>query len=122
VSDAPSALKWADLLVWLYPVSLVAAIYGTWTVAFLVLGHIPRPSLDDPKQLGIALHIPYEIAMLLLTAFPVATVAGIALQVSLSRRTWSRRIVLAALLVVFWVAVIAFLRWDPMHAGEWLMD
>jgi hypothetical protein len=122
VLDAPSALKWACLLAWFYPVSLVAAIYGTWMVAFFELGHIPRPSLDDPRQLGTALHIPYAIAGLLLTAFPVAAVAGVILQLSMPRRTWSRRFISTAFFVTYWVVIIVFLRWDPMHVAEWLMD
>lgn len=42
------AVRLLRAVVWLYPVILIAAFYATWLVAWFVLGHMPRPSLDDP--------------------------------------------------------------------------
>src|SRR4030095_14242465 len=35
-----------------YPILLVLSLYVTWALAWLSLGHLPRPSQDDPKYIN----------------------------------------------------------------------
>ncbi len=43
------AASWACSL---QPVVMLFYLYATWVTAWMVLGHCPRPSLDDPKHIG----------------------------------------------------------------------
>ncbi len=42
------AARWASAL---QPVIVLLYLYATWATAWCVLGHLPRPSLDDPKYI-----------------------------------------------------------------------
>ena len=116
------AVRWFATLVWLYPTLLVVAFYGTWLTAWLTLGHMPRPSLDDPKSISMVVDIPHVCTGVLLVGFPAAVLAGVVIQLSITERSWSRRFLRCAVLVVTWIATIAFLRWDPLLVVEWYMD
>ena len=111
-----------DLAAWLYPAVLIGSFYATWLVAWFALGHMPRPSLDDPKSIGILVDIPYMLTGILLIAFPAAAIVGIAFQLYASNRTRPKRLIGSALLAARWVVAILILRWDPMLVTEWYMD
>ncbi len=36
----------------LYPFLILACFYATWLTAWWILGHRPRPSLDDPQMIS----------------------------------------------------------------------
>ena len=114
--------RWLSLILFFYPTVLVAALYGTWLVAWLVLGHMPRPSIDDPKYISVTVDVAYVFAGLLLVGFPAAAIIGIAMQLSVAQRSWLRRLFCSAVLIVVWGFAIAFLRWDPLLVMEWYMD
>lgn len=110
---------------WCYPVLLIAAIYSTWLIAWGVLGHSPRPSLDDPKQISRWVDLPYYISMALVVGFPAAIFVGIAATIWFGRIKQLRRIVVLGLvlsLLAMWAATILLLRWDPLLVGQWYMD
>lgn len=111
-----------NLAAWSYPVVLIASFYATWFVAWFALGHMPRPSLDDPKSISILVDFPYVLTGILLVAFPGAAIVGIAFQLFAPNRTWPKRLIGCALLVTLWAAALLMLRWDPMHVGDWYMD
>jgi hypothetical protein len=110
------------LLAWGYPLLLVSSFYSTWIIAWISLGHRPRPMRDDPKHIGIEVDIPYLISGLLLIGIPVAVLLGLALQLLVARRSRSQKLLWSLLLIVLWSLTIAFLRWDPWLVGEWYMD
>src|SRR5215218_1910999 len=58
-----------------YPLLLISALYGEWLLAWHALGHVPRASLDDPKDVEGSswMHLP---AGLLLMGFVPAAVAA----------------------------------------------
>ena len=110
------------LLVWLYPILLVISIYGTWLAAWISLGHTPRPSLDDPKDIGIVVDVPYLISGLLMMGIPVGALAGLALPLLASHVSWLKRTSFFLLMACSWGLAIAFLRWDPLLVIQWFMD
>jgi hypothetical protein len=114
--------RWLLLLLWCYPMAMLGAFYVTWLAAWVTLGHMPRPSLDDPKGIGLLVDIPYWIVGLMLMGCPAAGVSGVVLQLAASGLPWSRRFLLALLLVCLWMAVIAVLRWDPLSVVVWYFD
>ena len=90
-----------------------------------MLGHVPRPLLDDPWSIGWPVEIPYAITGLLLVAMPGAALAGLLLECIaffVSKRTLPIRIASCLLLISLWAAAIFLLRWDPLRVVEWFFD
>ena len=94
-----------------YPVLMLASLYTTWFAAWAVLGHPPRPSLDDPKYISTLVDIPYVLTMLLIIAMPGAMVLGAGLTpLHLRRYTSSKGALLAktglalVILAALWAA------------------
>lgn len=111
---------WAPFL---YPLVLLAAITGTWLLAFLELGAMPRPNLDDPKSLHYLTQIyATEITIMLLVCAPGAALAGLMAQFLVFRKSLERRVMSAACLALTWVACFVLLRHDPFGILNWLFD
>jgi hypothetical protein len=112
-----------------YPAIFVASLYLTWFAAWAALGHSPRPSLDDPKFIGLLVDIPYAATLVLLVGAPGAVLLGLFwTPIAVGRRSAPRRrrllLGLVALggLVLLWGAALWFLRADPWAVGTWYMD
>ena len=108
-----------------YPFALVAGFFATWFAGRVSLGHWPRPSLDDPKQIGGWLDVPYTITgVLLIFGFPAFIVALAALVYRAYRAAPERARLLgtAVVSVLFMVAASLYLGWDPLRIGDWFMD
>jgi hypothetical protein len=108
-----------------FPFALPLAIYLTWIAGRLTLGYWPRPSLDDPKSIGIWVRILHTTTTLILMfGLPVFAIMILALLCRAvrdkSRR--SRLLLDLGLSTLFMVGAILFLRWDPLHVVEWFMD
>ena len=111
-----------DWLVWGLALLPAASVYFTWLFAWLMLGHQPRPSLDDPKHIGSAVSIVYLVSGLLLLSIPILAIAGPIAQLATPGRTHSTRAAYAAISVLLLVGTILLLRWDPFHVVYWYMD
>lgn len=111
------------IAVWCYPLLLIAILYLTWLSAWFSLGHRPRPSLDDPTEINAGVTAIYTMAGIVLVGFPAAALIGTITQLFFVKsRSWSRRLAASILLIVFWSAVVMFLRWDPFSVMMWYMD
>ncbi|MEM8711639.1 MAG: hypothetical protein AAGG01_11855 [Planctomycetota bacterium] len=76
--------------------------------------------LDDPKYIGLAVDVPYNITCVLLLGTPALMALGLifaAAQVPLPKR-----VARTAALACVWIAVIGWMRWDPQGVFEWFMD
>ncbi|MEY2546579.1 MAG: hypothetical protein QOG48_1696 [Verrucomicrobiota bacterium] len=108
-----------------YPFALVAALFATWFTARVSLGHWPRPSVDDPKQIGGWFDVPYTITGILLIPGLVAFIVAVAALVYRAYRRpleRSRLLTTAVVSVLLMVAADLYLRWDPLRIGDWFMD
>ena len=75
--DEPWTLRRLMVLVcWCYPVILIAAFYGTWALAGIILGHLPQPSLDDPKSIHFVVSVSCYLCAFLLVMFPWFAIRG----------------------------------------------
>ena len=115
------------LALYLYPVWLLAAFYVTWLVAWVQLGHQPRPMLDDPKSIGGFSGDVYMISGVFLILMPV--LAPLGLVASFLCPIPMRRNVrgglsagLMVLYVLLAVSAILMLRADPGRVAEWWFD
>lgn len=107
-----------------YPLLFLALLYGQWLLSWLVLGHPPRPSLDDPADIAGARWL-YPITALVLTAFPVAAGAVLVLNALELRKggfQWRRLLIRTALIACAWAGTVALLRWDPGLVMYWWLD
>jgi hypothetical protein len=107
-----------------YPLLVACSLYGEWLLARAVLGHAPRPSLDDPKDIAGSrwLHI---LTALLLMGMVLAAPSGLAanvLHLVMNRPGAMRSLVRLVLLVVLWVGIFALLHWDPGRVMYWWLD
>ena len=100
-----------------YPVLLVASLYACWLLAWLALGHPPRPSLDDPGNIHPAVRVFYYIPGLMMVCFPMGMFGGISILARASGRFW-----LGLGLIGLWLAAFVLLRWDPLEVTQWYMD
>lgn len=116
-------------LAYAYPVLMLASLYTTWLVAWAVLGHPPRPSLDDPKNISTLVDIPYFVTMFLIIAMPGAMVLAVGLtplhfrtpggsKGTIVGKTTVALLILAAL----WAVTIAVCRLDPWNVSMWYVD
>jgi hypothetical protein len=115
------------LLAYLYPAWLAGSFYATWLVAWIQLGHRPRPMLDDPKSIGGLVDIAYIISGLLVMAMPLLTPIGFASSFFCPvRSVHGKRYSLVAGLAVLYVLLCALsllmLRADFGRAVEWWFD
>lgn len=109
----------------MFPFVVPLGLLTTWGAGRLVLGYWPRPSLDDPKQIGLWVDVPHTLTdFALMVGFPVFIIAVLAIVYVAFRDISNRRnlLVAAAVCILCMTGTIAFLRWDPLHAVEWYMD
>ncbi len=107
----------------LYPFWIVIVLYGEWLVAWLVLGHPPEPSLDDPLHIHSANWIHGVTGVSLVSAIPVMIVAlALNLLVIIRQSFVGRGIVRLLAVLVLWSALFVLLRWDPGAVVDWWMD
>lgn len=124
VARAPRLLNvsaWAALG---YPLVYVTLLYGQWLAAWAVLGHPPRPSLDDPKHVPVStdLHLWTGLAML---AIPWMACVAVALNLAhavYARPAPRRTVIRFALLCCLWAALAAVFVWDPGGVLYWWFD
>lgn len=127
-SPSVSRLKIAAwLLLYLYPLCLAGSFYAAWIVAWLVLGHPPRPMLDDPKSIGGVMVVVYLIPGLLLVAMPALAPLGLAASFFCpicprGRLRWLQKTALAILYIALCAIVLLMLRADPGRVVEWWFD
>ena len=120
-----------------YPIGLLVSLYLTWFTAWAVLGHMPRPNLDDPKYISSLVDIPYAATSVLGTCMPGVFMAGLlgvfvlgrglapSLSASWAKSDWGKvRVGFVALgcFVVCWGAAVSFFVADPWDVFGWYMD
>lgn len=117
-------MVWA--VAYLYPLLTAASIYSSWLVAWMCLGRVPRPLLDDPKFIGGVMDIAYLLSMLAFYSAPVLTplcfASSFFCPLGRIRNRVARSIVLALAYLAMLAGVILLLRLDPGRVVEWWID
>jgi hypothetical protein len=116
----------------IYPLFLPCSLYATWFTAWLVLGHRPRSSLDDPKFISPLVDIPYAFTFLFGMSMPFSLFVSISLMLAyvaqgIERKRMSpwRGAALMFVPVATWLSVWAILGRGLLGTGyiiEWYMD
>ena len=112
------AASWASSL---QPAVVLFYLYATWATAWCVLGHPPRPSLDDPKFISPIVDAPYVMfAFSLFFGSMVCACTGLLLSAVCLARRRNARPLLA--LPFAWLAGYLALGWDPLGVLYWWFD
>lgn len=115
---------WTGLLLGFgYPMLLLAILHLYWFLAWVSLGHPPRPSLDDPVEVG-------SLPMLWLSGSMMMVAPGVAVLVVItellnllgSSRPIQIRFLWIVMVATCWIAAYAYVWWDPLRLFEWYMD
>jgi len=106
---------------WIYPIGFVAFLYGTWLLAWIALGTMPVPMLNDPKGIPL-IQIPYIITNVLMVGFPVVALAGALVQLMVSSRRMMIRFFHLGGVILVWILILMLLGWDPGRVLEWFFD
>jgi hypothetical protein len=122
-------LKGLGAVAWVfstYPVLLVFSLYITWALACLSLGHMPRPSQDDPKHISSLVSCFHVATGLLLLGSYVALPANaffILLEVvhRVLQRRWNV-VLLVAAPVLSWLCLFFIMLYDPGKIAYWFFD
>ncbi len=115
----------ATWFVWLYPVLWLVYAHLVWIVAWAFIGHMPRWSLDDPKQISPIVSLLCGVAMITLVGVPIAPLIGIIATVRYYRLRRARTglgILIQSGVIAIWFGVIVLARVDPLGAVDWLFD
>lgn len=118
-------MKAVQVFVLAYPAMLPASILRTWLVGRLALGYWPRPSLDDPKSIGLLVKMTYFFAIGLMAVGVPAFGAGVGYLLYRAYRDRDRRRTLllqSGLSTVALITSILVLRQDPLGVVTWFMD
>jgi len=107
----------ATWTVTLHPVMVPVYLYATWATAWWVLGHRPRLFLDDPKDLGLFVAVPFAMTYLAFLAWPISFVTGFFLTVDWSR---TEPVLYPRLIIVpiAWLGTLVALMWDPLRVSR----
>ena len=123
-ADERGLLMAVEVVAVVYPVMLHVGLYGAWLIAYGKLGHAPRTSWDDPKELLGVINLVCGLPVLLMGAG--VTAAGFSVlrrfYSVLTGRSRPCALVIALVICALWIGSFALLRWDPIGVGEWWID
>jgi hypothetical protein len=125
--DGPARRRWLDVLAnatAFYPLLVCASLYGFWCTAWWQLGHPPRPSWDDPKDVAGTAWL-HELSELLLAGLLPGFLALVVVQVARvlrdHRQPW-RALGRAAVGCAVWAGAFVLLAADPGDVLLWFFD
>lgn len=108
----------------LWPALVVVLLYGEWLLATWSLGHVPRPSLDDPMEVAGSSWMHMITTLAILGAVPAAVLALVVntIAMELHRPTVLRGLVRLATVMTSWAVLVVLVRWDPGAVLLWWLD
>jgi H+/Cl- antiporter ClcA len=119
--------RWLPLLAHvslLYPLLPAILLYGEWLLARYMLGHIPRPSADDPKFIDGSswMHPLVSLAFVgLIPGFFVALLLNL-VYLADDKTGWRRRMLRIAAFLILWAGLVVLLVSDPGRVVYWWLD
>ena len=108
----------------LWPVLVVVLLYGEWLIATWSLGHVPRPSMDDPKDIAGSSWMGPITGLAILGAVPAALAALVlnTIAIELHQPTIRRGLLRLGAVMMSWAVLVALVYWDPGHVLMWWFD
>ena len=113
---------WGWVALFTYPISLVLCFYLAWAVAWIILGHRPRPNLDDPKSLGALSTVIVLVPGVLIATWPVCMVIGLVSAYCCPAAIRKSRTLLVFTYLMLCGFAWTLLRTDPWQVVEWWFD
>ena len=101
-------------------------MYGSWIVAWAVIGHAPREMLDDPKHIGGIMDIFYLASVLLILPWPLLAIVGFFVTFVCPIKTKHNRpvfvLTLSGLYILMCAIAYGILMVDPGRIFSWWCD
>jgi hypothetical protein len=125
ISGSRSALfVWT--IAYTYPLLAAICFYSSWLVAWVMLGHVPRPMLDDPKSIGGIMDFAYIVATLSIISFPILTplflCSSFFCPLRFSNHQVAQGLTLAIVYICMSAAIAMTIWYDPGNVVEWWLD
>jgi hypothetical protein len=109
-----------------YPLLAAICFYSSWLVAWVMLGHVPRPMLDDPKSIGGIMDFAYLISLLSIISFPLLTPLFLCSSFFCPLRFSNHRVAQGLTLAIAYIctsaAIVMTIWYDPGSVVEWFFD
>lgn len=107
-----------------FPLFFIAALYSQWLLSWMLLGHRPVPSIDDPKYIEWASSMHSITAVALAGFVPIGCVALVlnALHAVWHEQPLRRQLMRVAVAVGLWFGTLLLLRTDPGRVLYWWFD
>lgn len=107
-----------------YPLLLFGCLYGQWLLSWWMLGHQPRPSLDDPKDIAGASWMGWMTGCAILGWMPAFFAAAVLQTVRglRERRPGPNAALRLGLVFALGLGTLALLRADPGRVVSWWLD
>ncbi len=126
----PAGARWAGLLetgAWIaaaWPLFFAVLLHACWLHAWVLLGHRPRPYLDDPKYIpGLGgWGWPTSLACLGILPAGLALVGLLPLRLGAAAPPRRHARVRCGASLLLYVGVMAALRADPWAVFDWWLD
>lgn len=119
-------LRLACVLGMLSPGIALLIVYLCWGVACFSTGTLPRPSVDDPAEIGGLMIVAFPIALILKIMMVPLTLAGVVASFlfpfSNSSPMSPNRFLLVCLYVAACACIWTVVFCDPCRVHEWLID
>ncbi len=108
----------------MYPLFIIASLYGEWFLAWFILEHPPQPSLNDPKFIDGSSWMHPITLVAFLGFLPVACVALVlnSLYIIKGGLRRNHRILILFTFLILWLGTYGLLRWDPGQVVNWWFD
>lgn len=121
---APRLLTVVARVTLLFPLLFLSSLYGEWLLASFVLGHPPRPSIDDPKDVPLASIAHWGVMIGFVAMLPICLAALFLNTWDASARKLGEGVAAAraVLILGLLVGTFAWLWWDPGRVAYWWMD
>jgi hypothetical protein len=119
-------MKHITRLLCAFPALVLACFYGTWFAGRAALGHWPRASFDDPKDIKGGMMWMYDVSSYLIyigvPLFCFALVVLGAIVLAGRQEGWKKRLIELGIALFLFVGLVLFARWDPQSVIEWYFD
>lgn len=108
----------------LWPVLVAVLLYGEWLFATWSLGHVPRPSVNDPMDIPGSRWMHIFTTLAILGAVPAALTALVlnTIAMELHKPNVLHGLIRLAAVMVSWSVLVALVRWDPGSVLLWWLD
>ncbi len=128
--DEPDRFSLQKRLIWsfiyFYPPLAWLGFHSSWLAAWYSLGHIPRPSIDDPASISTLVNVCRLVSLVCLLTLPLGTILGFFAIFWSPFRFRIRPALQILVLLLCYLTLVGIIgltiEFDPGRSIEWFLD